>query len=246
MDRAPGVTPTFRLDIETSPEVLITGFTGPGLAGLTAVDYLVERLEMEQIGHLRTENVATITPFEKGRPYHPIRMFGHPDRDIAVLTSALFVPVPLAERFADALVDPADAAGFDEIATLSGIPIPHGPEDHRTFFVATDDYRERRLPEGLVTPMGTGLTDGVNAALLSRGLDSPPAVGVFVTPVHAQSPDVEAALRLVETVSTVYDLDVDLEPLEAFADEIEHYYRDLAERIEQAREPDLPDDRMYM
>jgi uncharacterized protein len=93
--------------------------------------------------------------------------------------------------------------------------------------------------------MESGFLDGVNAALLERGMDSPLGVGLFVTPVHAQAPDVEAAVRLVETATDLYELDVDAGPLEAFAAEIRRHYEDLAERIEE-REPEGTYDRMYM
>jgi uncharacterized protein len=94
--------------------------------------------------------------------------------------------------------------------------------------------------------MGTGFLDGVNAALVERGIDSPLAVGVYVTPVHEQVPDVEAAIRLLETIRTVYDIDIDTEPLEDFAAEVRQHYEDLAARFNAASEAELPEDRMYM
>jgi uncharacterized protein len=80
---------------------------------------------------------------------------------------------------------------------------------------------------------------------LEGGLDAPTRVGVFVTPVHAQAPDVDAAVRLVESADAVYDLGVDAGPLAAFAEEIRRHYEGLAERIDE-REPDGTYDRMYM
>lgn len=74
----------------------------------------------------------------------------------------------------------------------------------------------------------------------------PLRVGAFVTPVHERASDVEAALRLIETLSGVYDLDVDTGPLEAFAADVQQYYADLATRLEQIPDEQLPEDRMYM
>jgi len=129
---------------------------------------------------------------------------------------------------------------------LSGVPIPHGPDAHRTFYVATDDYRERRLDDEQVPPMESGFLDGTNASLLEQGIDSPLGVGVFITPVHAQAPDADAAVRLVDTIDETYDLGVDSEPpLASFAADVRRHYEDLAERIEE-REPDGTYDRMYM
>jgi uncharacterized protein len=231
---------------DTPAETLLAGFSEFGLAGLTAVDYLVDHLEMDQTGHVTAAGLPTITPFENGTPRHPIRIFTHPDRPLSVLVSELFVPPAAVEAFSQELFEEFADTPLSEIAVLSGVPIPHGPEDHRTFYVATDDYQQKRLRDADVPPMANGFVDGVSASLLSRAIDSSLAVGMFTTPAHAQAPDVEAALRLVETVQNVYDLDVDTEPLESFAGEIQQYYADLAERMERVSEPERPEDRMYM
>ncbi|XVH31862.1 proteasome assembly chaperone family protein [Haloferacaceae archaeon DSL9] len=236
----------FTVAQETEPSTtLLAGFSAYGLAGLTAVDYLVRQLDLEETGHVAVEGLPSITPFEAGRPRHPTRLFSRPDLDVTVLVSELFVPSSLGGALSDAILDWTEANGVEEIAVLVGVPVPHGPEGHQTYYIATDDYREDRLGGTEIQPMGGGFLDGTNAALVERGLDSPLGVGLFVTPVHARTPDIEAAIRLVETVDGVYDLGVDSQPLEEFAAEVTRYYGDLAERME-ASEADVPEDRMYM
>lgn len=248
MDGHATTEPTF--DVEETGEIdadaLIAGFSEFGLAGLTAVDYLVQQLELTPTGHVTTPDLPTITPFDEGTPRHPVRLFAGDGVEIAVLVSELFVPATAARSFSDALLDWAAAADVGETVVVSGVQMPHAEDDHRTFYVATDDYREARLEESDVPPMATGYTDGVKASLLARGIDSPLRTCVYATPAHAQAPDAEAALRLVETVDDVYDLGVDTEPMKTFAADVEQHYQDLAARIEQAREEQQPEDRMYM
>lgn len=93
--------------------------------------------------------------------------------------------------------------------------------------------------------MGQGFLDGFNATLLEQGMDSPLGVGVYITPVHPQPQDIEAAIRLVETISTVYELSVDAGPLRTYGEEIRQYFTDLAEQID-TRKEEHPHDRMYM
>jgi uncharacterized protein len=236
----------FIVQHDTEPsDVLLAGFSEFGLAGLTAVDYLVSQLELEQTGYIAVEGLPSITPFEDGRPRHHTRLFSRPDLNVTVLVGELFVPVMMGKSFADAILDWTEANGVREVAVLSGVPVAHGPDEHRTYFIATDDYREQRLAGADVAPMGRGFLDGTNAALVGRGISSSLAVGVYVTPVHAQVPDVDAAIRLVETVQSVYGLDVDAGPLEAFAQEVHQYYAELVDRME-SQEREMPEDRMYM
>ncbi|QLH83486.1 proteasome assembly chaperone family protein [Halosimplex pelagicum] len=242
--------PTFEIHDtgDTGGEALIAGFSEFGLAGLTAVDYLVQQLGLEPVGHVTAPDLPTITPFDEGAPRHPVRLFSADSVPVVVLVSELFVPATGARSFSDALLSWTADADISETVVLSGVQMPHAEEDHRTFYVATDDYRRARLEDADVPPMATGFTDGVKASVLARGIDSPLRACVYATPAHAQpqAPDAEAALRLVETVDDVYDLGVDTGPMESFASDIQRHYQDLAERIEQAREEQQPEDRMYM
>ncbi|WP_254535164.1 proteasome assembly chaperone family protein [Halomarina litorea] len=246
MPATPPEQSTFDVRHEETPgDVLLCGFAEYGLAGLTAADYLVKQLGLEQTGHITAGELPAITPFEDGRPRHHTRIFSSDDADLSVLVGELFIPRQMAKPFSDSVLDWAERS-VEELAVLSGVPTAHGPEEHQTYFVATDDYREHRLADHDIPPMGGGFLDGVNAALVQRGLDTALRVGVFATPAHAQTPDVEAALRLLDAAATVYDLDVDVEPLESFASEVQRYYADLAERMQRDDPTPQPDDRMYM
>ncbi|MFD1515053.1 proteasome assembly chaperone family protein [Halomarina rubra] len=237
--------PTFDVTPPDFPgEALVCGFSEYGLAGLTAANYLVERLDLEEAGHVTAAELPTITPFEDGVPRHHTRLFASEDCPVTVLVGELFVPPAAAVPFADAIGDWASGE-VEEVVVLSGVPIAHGPEDHRAFHVATEGFRERRLADADVSPMGGGFLDGVNAAITRLGLDTDLESCVFVTPAHARTPDAEAALRLLDAVTSVYDLDVDTEPLEAYADRVQRYYAELADRLE-TREEGASDDRMYM
>lgn len=241
--------PTFEIRSDAAPDgTLLAGFSEFGLAGLTAVDYLVDQLDLDPVGHIAVEQLATITPFENGTPRHHSRLFTNSELDVTVLVGELAIPGRAAQPFADAILDWTRDTETEEVVVLSGVPVAHGPEEHQPYYVASPDYQRERLDDADVTPMGGGLLDGVNGALMGRGIESTLRTCVFTTPVHMQVPDVEAALRLLDALDGVYGFDVDTGPLEAFAEEVGNYYAELADRIERQRE-ELGiehDDRMYM
>jgi uncharacterized protein len=239
--------PVFQVTHDSEPsESVVAGFSSFGLAGLTAVDYLTEQLELAETGHITSEELPAITPFENGTPRHHTRLYSGPESNVTALVNELFVPVWAADSFSGAVLDWADRNGVEEITILAGVPGPHAPDAHRTFYVATDDYRAARLEDTDVPPIGTGFLDGVNAGLVGQGIDSDLRVGMLVTPVHEQVPDIEAALRLLETVEDVLGLDVDTSALEQFGTEIEEYYRGLESRLQHEAPEEGWDDRMYM
>ena len=56
----------------------------------------------------------------------------------------------------------------------------------------------------------------------------------------------EAALRLLDVTTRVYDIDIDTEPLQSFAGRVRRYYSELAERMRQEEARPQSEDRMYM
>lgn len=239
---------TITTEAETDSETLLCGFSEFGLAGLTAVDYLVDHLALEPVGNVSADGLPAITPFEDGTPRHHTRLFSRSDIDMTVLVGELLVPGHAAGPLAKSVLSWAEAADVSEVVVLSGVPIAHAPDDHRPFYIASTDYqRAHNLQEAGVQAMSGGYLDGFNGAVTARGLDSSLRTAVFTTPAHAQAPDAEAALRLLNAVLAVYDLDVDTGPLEGFAAEVSKHYEELAERMaeSEADEP-MPEDRMYM
>jgi len=233
-------------DADVDVDTLVVGFTEYGLAGLTAVDYLSDQLEMRQAGHLDAAGPPHITPFERGVPRHHTRLYVDDEQSLGVVVGERMVPVEAATGVADAVSELADRLSPESLTVLTGVPVAHGPDDHVPFFIATGNYRERYLADSDIRPMGNGFLDGVTARLVADGIGESFPVGVFTTPAHPQAPDVAAAIRLLDAVTETHDIDVDTGPLEAFAATVEAQYQALAERIESADDRAMPDDRMYM
>lgn len=237
-----------------SGQTLLVGLSNLGLGGLTAVDYLVRQLESEEIGHVSPDVLPAISPFQDGVPRHHTRLFDLADHDLVVLVGELFVPIPAAGSFADALYEWIRAESVGEIAVLHGVPYPHEAEEHDVFYVATEPYRAERLESTDVQPLPGGFLDGVAGDLVSRSLeDESPPTGVYVTPTHPPGPDIEAAFRFLDAVETVYGVSVDRTELEERSAEIQRYYTELADRLASLEENeqsigsrDFPEDRMYM
>jgi uncharacterized protein len=242
-----------RFDLRTTGDPLgsrlVVGPATPGLAGLTATDHLVSRAggDARQVGHLTAHGLPDVTPFTDGQPRHPSRLYALPGADLTVLVSEVFVPLPAAEPLADALSGFAAEAGIAEVTVLHGVPYPHGPSEHETYHVATDDHRARG-PNGSVPPLPGGFLDGVPGELLARGLDDGPPTGALVTPAHLPGPDFDAALRLLGAVGDLYGVDYDAEALQRRSEETRQQYEQLAERMRALADDESTEygeDRMY-
>lgn len=253
MVREPGFEVRLTTD-ERPNDTLLVGVADPGLAGLTAGDYLVSHGEFEQIGYVRTENLPDITPFSNGTPRHPIRLYNSVDGDLTVLVSEIFVPVAVADLMAAALTDWAVEADIEHIAALFGAPIPHHEQEHTVFHVATEGFKETVLADADVPGLAGGFFDGILGEILVRAMAAEgPDAGVLLTPSHPPGPDFDGALRLLETVEDLFGLGVDKTELERRSASMKEYYQQLSDRLETLRESDgtvrdrdFAEDRMYM
>jgi len=249
--------PAFEVVLDADlDDVLVVGIAELGVGGLTAVDHCVSHLESTPVGHVRSRNLPDLTPFSDGVPRRPMRLYSLDGTGVTVLISEVFLPVWVAEPLADALIDAATERGVEEITVLNGGQFPHRETEHAVYHVATDGYRERHFgAEGAnVPPLAGGFFDGVISELLVRGLDGgAPPVGVLVTPTHPPGPDLDAALRFLDALESMYDLSVDETELRERSEEMKRYYEELGQRLQTLQEEetpyrarDFPEDRMYM
>lgn len=237
-----------------SASTLVVGHAHLGMAGVTAADYLVRQLDSTQIGHVAPAELPAIAPFEDGVPRHHSRLYNVEEPNLVVLVSELFIPVPYARSFADALIEWTSAHPIEEIVLLHGVPFPHGPEMHEVFHVASPEYADRRLDGSGIEPLEGGFLDGVVGELVTRSLDgAAPDVGVFLTPTHPPGPDVEAAIKLLDAIESIYGFELDESELRELGEQLQQYYTQLADRLAtlaDREEPlgshDYPEDRMYM
>lgn len=235
-------------------QTLLIGLSNLGMAAVTAADYLVRHRRSELIGHITPEELPAITPFENGEPRHHTRLYNLTDIDSTVLVGELFVPVWAARSFTNSLIEWVQTHEIEEIAFLHGVPFPHGPDEHTTFYVASEDYRSRRLEDVDVQPLKGGFLDGVAGELVAKSIsgDIPP-VGIYVTPTHPPGPDIDAAFEFLDAIERIYGVEVDRAELEERSEEIKQYYANLAERLATIEESDqllsnreYPENRMYM
>ena len=241
---------TLEVDADEPPEsTLVVTFPGPGMAGISATQYLIEQLGLEETGHIQATGLPAITPYADGRPYHHTRLFSGPDLACTFLISELPIPVQLSEPFGRILLDWIDDRAVEEVALLTSIPWLEPVDD--LYYVASDDYRDQRLTDVDLSPLDGGFLTGANASLIARAMDTTLRVGVIATSVDPRVLlDANAAVRLVEGLDRIYEFDVETDELRQFADRTHQHYEGLAAQYEAQQRaesrPRITDDYGFM
>ena len=66
--------------------IIFAGFVGAGLVGTLSVNQIIEKLEMKEIGYMRSKHLPPSTVFIRGRLRHPFRFYANNDKIIGLLS----------------------------------------------------------------------------------------------------------------------------------------------------------------
>ena len=227
-----------RVDVEGA--IVIDGFPSVGLVSSIVANYLVDTLQMEQIGIVESPAFPTVSLVRNGIPQHPVRIYaGRPKSDragadkivafVSEFHPAPAVIVPLATSILDwaqeqrcsLLVSP-EGLVVEGPATPARRPRP-GLADVKVFGIASTRKARDLYIDPNTIPFAEGVITGIAGVLLNEGRRRGFDVLTFLAEAQADYPDARAAAKVIETINRIL-LHSPLDPVPLYAE---------AERIEQ-------------
>ena len=229
-----------RVDVEGA--IVIDGFPSVGLVSSIVANYLVDTLQMEQIGIVESPAFPTVSLVRNGIPQHPVRIYaGHPKADrsglgadkIVVFVSE-FHPAPaVIHPLATAILDWAQEQRCALLVSPEGLVVegPAAPArrgrgalaDVKVFGVASTRKARDLYIDPNVVPFTEGVITGIAGVLLNEGRRRGFDVLTFLAEAQSDYPDASAAAKVIETINRIL-LRTPLDPVPLYAE---------AERIEQ-------------
>lgn len=225
------------VDLDLTDSLVVVASPTVGVVGPIAASFLVESLELDQLGTLHSDLYPPAAVVRNGRPSPPIRVYGgeHPCgpesecEKVVVVYSEVPAPEGAEIPTARALIEwVADA---ERVIVLEGMEVEAGEETEPVEGVAStgagctmlDDYGIHCLEDGVVT--------GLAGALLNEGVRQDREVICLVGPAVKDTRDSESAARVLQAVDRlVVDVEVDVGPLKEWADEQETKIKDRLRR----------------
>ena len=65
--------------------IVFAGFVGTGLVGSLSVAYIIEKLQMEEVGYMRSKFLPPSTVFIQGRLRHPFRFYSNKEGTVSAI-----------------------------------------------------------------------------------------------------------------------------------------------------------------
>jgi uncharacterized protein len=200
--------------------VLIVGFSGTGLVGSICANYIIEKKSMHQIAFVDSEYIIPSAIYIGGKLRHPFRIYADGKRALCVIVCEAPLRPEGVYSIMELVVTWASRNEVREVLVLDGVPVRQGglPNKHRKPMVLSSSSplpsssSDVSRDDGSV---GSAIMMGVSGGLISACLsDEIPCTGVLI-PSTVGIPDPEGAAMLLETVSEMpsVPLEIDVEPL---------------------------------
>jgi len=230
-----------RVDVEGA--IVIDGFPSVGLVSSIVANYLIDTLEMEQIGIVESPAFPTVSLVRNGIPQHPVRIYaGHPPADRAgrgadklVAFVSEFHPAPtVIHPLATSILDWVQEQRCSLLVSPEGLAVEAAPgssrpsrpprlNDVKVYGVASTRKARELYIEPNMIPFAEGVITGIAGVLLNEGRRRGFDVLTFLAEAQAEYPDARAAAKVIETINRIL-LRTPLDPVPLYAE---------AERIEQ-------------
>ncbi len=215
--------------------LLVCCFPSAGLVGTIAANTIIEQFKMEEMAHIRSKYIPSAAVFLEGKLKHPFRIYGKSEENLIVVTGEL----PIAENglyfVSSALLDWAAGLGVKEAVILDGIPVQGIPTQRRVLFAAEEEKIAELESSKEMEILQKGVITGIAGSILAETLCRAMVGFALLTPAIAVIPDPEGAIKLLQALNKLYNLNVDTTELEKSAEEIRKKLEEMAKQVEGIR-----------
>jgi uncharacterized protein len=233
--------------IDLSNSMLIVAFPTVGLVSLIAGRFVIDALDLEEVGSIESPFIIPATVIHKGKPLPPVRIYTGkkkcgPNGSCSQLSIILseFMPEweimnPLAETILTwaqqnkckylVILEGTNAVGEKTTST----PEVYGLGSTAAMRELLKKYQIEETQEGLIT--------GMSGLLLYKGAQRNLNVLCLLSEVRVSYPDSRGAGRLLEKLNLLIpEIKIDPEPLYKEAESIEHMIQQFMQQAKTTSE----------
>jgi len=229
-------------------KILLEGLPDVGLVGLITVSYIIEKLEMKEIGYIESDLLPPLVVIHDSKVRNILRIY-YKD-SIVALISEIPLPLPLVKPMANSLMDWCKAKNVKDIISVTGIAEPNriDIEVPKVSVIASNsDFLNYVSKKAGIEKFDEGFLTGFKAELLKEGSKRNQNVALLLAQSHFNYPDPGAAAQAVLIISKLLDIKLDIQPLLESAEMLKLQMRDLMRRtnenlirLQKSKEMEIP------
>jgi uncharacterized protein len=254
-----GKTSLFSLPntIKLNNPILLAGFPGPGLVGSISINYVIKKLDMQQILCLESEFIVPGVIFMDGKLHHPFRIYSNLDGSICALICEAPIMIDGMHSVLDALAKWAEDNRIKDVFVIDGIAIqPRSTTDvnpkvlsnieRSPIILSSDDGKfinsntnKKNINIESLIEGSTSFIGGIAGGLLSSCISHNISCSVIFIPTQSGIPDPDGAaltLELLQNTIANNNFKVDTTELRKEGEEMKHKLNNLIKSIKQQQE----------
>ncbi|MDE1798139.1 MAG: proteasome assembly chaperone family protein, partial [Candidatus Micrarchaeota archaeon] len=213
--------------------VLIEGFPGLGLVGTISASYLIDKLKMDFVGYITSEQFPPLAAIHNHQPMFPARIYASKRHNLIVLISEFIVPLPAVYELSDKIRSFAKENNVRQIVSLGGITLKGEP--NKVYAIASSEKLVGELERHhQVQLIKEGATTGVTGVLLAQGAVENFPVVSFLAQAHEDYMDPRASATVLEVLKSYLSIEFDTSALDKEAATIEAKMKELMAKAKEA------------
>ncbi|VVC02068.1 PAC2 family protein [uncultured archaeon] len=213
--------------------VLVEGFPGLGLVGTISASYLIEKLKMEPLGYITSDQFPPLAAVHNHKPLYPARIYYSEKHDLIVFISEFVIPINAVQELADRIYEFAKKNKVKKIISLGGIAIK-GEQDTVYSITSMPELSVEISKIKGVEMIKEGATTGVTGVLLAQGaIEKYPIISLLAESQQGYM-DPKAAAMVLEVLKHVINVAIDTKALEEEAEKIDSRVKNLMSKVKSA------------
>ncbi|MGH1565849.1 MAG: proteasome assembly chaperone family protein [Nitrosopumilus sp.] len=219
--------------IELKSPIIFAGFVGAGLVGPLAINHIIDKLKMEEIGVMRSKHLPPSTVFMRGRLRHPFRFYANPEGTICAIICEITLKMEGLYSLVSSILDWAAEKGSKEIVILDGVASTE--HDDKAYCAAEEDLIRtmadkdiKMIPQGFIT----GIPGGILNECLVREIQGL----TLLAKANKIAPDSSAAITLIQAVNRFYEMNIDVTELLEDKERLHSEFSELSQKYVEHRE----------
>ena len=213
---------------------MIEGFPGIGLVGPMAISYIIEKLGMDYIGYLESDEFPPLVSIHHRMPMPPIRVYASDKYKVVTIFAEFAVPMNMIYDVTNAVYGFINENGIKGILSIGGIP--RLDKQDVVFTLASTGDQIKIAEKAGLKPIEEGVATGISALLLEYSArDGFQDTGILV-PIVQEMIDPKYAELAIKSINTLLHLKIDTAELEKEAKLIESKIREMIKKHTESHE----------
>ena len=219
--------------INLKSPIIFAGFVGAGLVGPLAINHIIEKLEMKEIGVMRSKYLPPSTVFMRGRLRHPFRFYSNMEGTVCAIICEITLRMEGVYSIVSSILDWADEKGSKEIVILDGVA--SNEHDDKAYCAAEEDL-VRLMADADISLIPQGFITGIPGGILNECLVREIQGLTLLAKANKINPDPAAASTLIEAINRFYDMEIGVEDLQKEKERLHAEFSELSQKYVEHRE----------